>query len=97
MSDCSAVLHLTLFFCIVEFAVSLRAIIDCFGMDSFNVGMLSLQSTPSNAEQQGSSMLVARIVSRGHSSKVASDFGCLEVSAYFICVVRHHAACVFSM
>lgn len=60
---------------------ALRAILDGFGINSFNVGMLSM---PLSSHSSGnSSMLLARIVSRGHSSKAASDFGCLEVRACF--------------
>jgi len=61
---------------------ALRAIIDTFGMNSFNVGILRLptkSNAPHSLEDLPHSMLLARVVSRGHSSKVASDYGCLEV------------------
>ncbi|KAF5830455.1 hypothetical protein DUNSADRAFT_14552 [Dunaliella salina] len=61
---------------------ALRAIIDTFGMNSFNVGILSMPTSSDAADTLGNlpcSMLLARVVSRGHSSKVASDYGCLEV------------------
>ena len=66
---------------------ALRAIIYGFGIDSFNVGILSVPTTPSpsptqsrrSSQSSGSTMLMAKVVSRGHSSKLASDFGCLEV------------------
>ena len=68
---------------------ALRAIIDGFGINSFNVGILSAPWGVSwgsegragdGQQQEQKSMLLARVVSRGHMSKPASDFGCLEVS-----------------
>ena len=51
--------------------IALRTLIDDFGIESFNVGVVECP------DEEGG--VLARVVSRGKISQTASDFGALEV------------------